>query len=165
MSAKKQPPSPERLGLYRKIEIGRKQLPEMANDDFFRDWLQDNYGQRSRTALSVPQLVRVVDEFARLGALYTSGGSNKERRPHVRPDWMEIPADAAFAREKREICQIWRKLGYSLTSLETRVKRQLKTPSLLWVKDGAAISRLLTDLQKRERAFDKKRAAVCEAED
>ena len=159
MSAKKKPITPERLGLYKKIEIGRDQLPEMDDDTFFRDWLENNYGKRSRTDLSVPQLVRVVDAFAKMGAVFTSGGTNKKSKPHVRPDWMEIPEGTANAPMKREICAIWRKLGYSMTSLETRVKREFGVPTLLWLHDEKKLSILLTDLQKREKAFDKKRAA------
>lgn len=159
MSAKKAKISPERLGLYRKIEIARDQLQEMDDDTYFRDWLEQHYGKRSRTDLSVPQLVRVVNDFASMGAVFTSGGTNKKIKPHVRPDWMEIPENTPNAPMKRQICQIWRKLGYSMTSLETRVKREFGTHTLLWLHDEKKLSALLTDLQKREKAFDKKRAA------
>lgn len=156
--------SKERLGLYGKIEIGRKQLPEMDDDAYFADWLEDNLGKRSRTELSVPQLSRVVDMFTTMGAVFTSKQaaprerSNSKKTPHARPDWIEIPDTVPHAKEKRQICQIWRKLGYSLTSLETRVKRQFKQPSIMWIHDEKQLSRLLTDLQKRERTFDAKRA-------
>ena len=157
--------TPERLGMYRKIEIGRKQLPEMGDDDFFRDWLDKNFGKRSRTELSGAELSRVVDLFTGLGAVFVSKKAapkkrtNNKQTPHARPDWIEVPENVPCAKEKREICAIWRKLGYSMTSLETRIKRQFGQPTIMWVHDKVKISALLSDLQKRERAFDKKQAA------
>ena len=162
---KKFPMTPERVGLYRKIEIGRKQLPEMSDDDFFRDWLERNFGKRSRTHLSVTELSRVADMFVGLGAVFVSKKAapkkrtNNKQTPQARPDWIEIPENVLHAKEKREICAIWRKLGYSMTSLETRIKRQFGQPTIMWVHDIKKLSVLLTDLQKREKAFDKKRAA------
>ena len=149
---------PKRLGLYKKIEIGRNQLPEMDDDEYFRDWLESNYKARSRTKLSNAQLARVVDMFSEMGAVFTSGGTAKKRKPHARPDWIEIPEGVCHAQEKRAICAIWKKLGYSMTSLNTRVEREFKAPNLLWLHDIDKLARLLSDLQKREKAFDKKQA-------
>lgn len=162
---KKYPATPERIGLYRKIEIGRGQLPEMGDDDFFRDWLENNFGKRSRTELSGPELSRVVGLFTGLGAVFVSKKAapkkrtNNKQTPQARPDWIEVPENVHFAKEKRAICAIWRKLGYSMTSLETRIKRQFGQLTIMWVHDKEKLSVLLTDLQKRERAFEKKRAA------
>ena len=64
----------------------------------------------------------------------------------------------AFAEEKRQILAIWRKLGYSMSSLDTRVKRAFGVPVFVWLKDRGQISALLTDLQRREKAFERKRA-------
>ena len=63
-----------------------------------------------------------------------------------------------YAREKRQILAIWRKLGYSMTSLDTRVKRAFGVHCFVWLQNGEQISTLLSDLQRREKAFEKKRA-------
>lgn len=147
---------PLRFALYKKIEVGRKQVPEMADEDFFRDWLESNFGQRSRTKLSINQLSRVIDMLAKAGAEYTSRGTNKKTRGHVRPDFLTVPESDSHAQQKKAICAIWKKLGYSMTSLETRVKREFGVASFAWLQDGAKIDRLLTDLQRREKAFEKK---------
>ena len=64
---------------YTKVEIARKQLPGMDDDDVFRAWLADHfYGKRSRKDLSDQEL-KLVDLMARLGARYTSKTSNKRR--------------------------------------------------------------------------------------
>lgn len=64
-----------RLGLYRKIEIARKQLPDMT-EEAFRDLLLDEFGVSSRKDMSVRELSRLVDIFARRGVVFV-----EPRRP------------------------------------------------------------------------------------
>lgn len=148
-----------RLGLYRKIEIARKQLPDM-DEEAFRDRLRNEYGVSSRKEMSVSQLSRLVHDFAREGVVFTAPAKakNKEVRPHSRPDWVEITDSMEYAPEKRQILAIWRKLGYSMNSLDTRVKRAFGVPLFVWMKDREQLSTLLSDLQRRERTFDRKKA-------
>lgn len=148
-----------RLGLYRKIEIARKQLPDM-DEEAFRDRLRNDYGVSSRKEMSVSQLSRLVHDFAREGVVFTAPAKakNKEVRPHSRPDWIEITDSMEYAPEKRMIAAIWRKLGYSMNSLDTRVKKAFGVPLFVWMKDRDQLSTLLSDLQRRERAFDRKKA-------
>ncbi|WP_302548892.1 regulatory protein GemA [uncultured Desulfovibrio sp.] len=147
---------PMRLGLYRKIEIARKQLPAM-DEDAFRALLQNEFGVRSRKEMNTHELSRLVHLFAEMGVEYTAPARarNKAVKPHARPDWIEITDSMPHAREKRAILAIWRKLGYSMTSLDTRVKREFGAEIFVWLQDGAAVSRLLTDLQRREKAFER----------
>lgn len=58
-----------RPGLYRKIEIARKQLPDMT-EEAFRDLLLDEFGVSSRKDMSVRELSRLVDIFARRGVVF-----------------------------------------------------------------------------------------------
>ena len=148
-----------RLGLYRKIEIARKQLPDM-DEEAFRERLRNEYGVSSRKDMSVSQLSRLVHDFAREGVVFTAPAKakNKEVRPHSRPDWVEITDSMEYAPEKRQILAIWRKLGYSMNSLDTRVKRAFGVPLFVWMKDREQLSTLLSDLQRRERTFDRKKA-------
>ena len=62
-----------------------------------------------------------------------------------------------YAAEKRQILAIWRKLGYSMNSLDTRVKRAFGVPVFVWVQSRDQLSTLLSDLQRREKAFDRKK--------
>ena len=148
-----------RLGLYRKIEIARKQLPDM-DEEAFRDRLRNDYGVSSRKEMSVSQLSRLVHDFAREGVVFTAPAKakNKEVRPHSRPDWIEITDSMDYAPEKRQILAIWRKLGYSMSSLDTRVRRAFGVQLFVWMKDREQLSTLLSDLQRRERTFDRKKA-------
>ena len=147
-----------RLGLYRKIEIARKQLPHM-DEEAFRALLRSEFGVESRKDMPIHQLSRLVQFFAaQYGVKYTAP-QNRNRRvtPLSRPDWIEITDTMPFAAEKRQILAIWRKLGYSMTSLDTRVKRAFGVPYFVWLQNGDQVSTLLSDLQRREKAFDKKR--------
>ena len=103
-----------RLGLYRKIEIARKQLPAM-DEEAFRALLRSEFGVSSRKDMSVNQLSRLVQHFAAVhGVTYTAPAQSRNPRvtPHGRPDFIEITD-----------------------------------------------STLLSDLQRREKAFEKKRKA------
>ena len=60
-----------RLGLYRKIEIARKQLPDM-DEVAFRALLLSEFGVQSRKEMSVNQLSRLVQHFAGLGVTFTA---------------------------------------------------------------------------------------------
>lgn len=154
-----------RLGLYRKIEIARKQLPDM-DEVAFRALLLSEFGVQSRKDMSVNQLSRLVQHFAGLGVTFTAPNKSKktETRALSRTDWVEITDSMPYAAEKRQIAAIWRKLGYSLTSLDTRVQRAFGCHCFAWLKNGEQISILLSDLQRRERAFMKKKAqdGACE---
>ena len=150
-----------RLGLYRKIEIARKQLPAM-DEEAFRALLRSEFGVSSRKYMSVNQLSRLVQHFAAVhGVTYTAPAKSRNPRvtPHGRPDFIEITDSMPYAREKRQILAIWRRLGYSMTSLDTRCKRAFGVPVFVWMQNGEQIATLLSDLQRREKAFEKKRKA------
>lgn len=46
-----------------------------------------------------------------------------------------------------------------MTSLNTRCKRAFGVELFVWMQNGKQISTLLSDLQRREKAFDKKQKA------
>ena len=149
-----------RLGLYRKIEIARKQLPAM-DEEAFRALLRSEFGVSSRKDMSVNQLSRLVQHFAAVhGVTYTAPAKSRNPRvtPHGRPDFIEITDSMPYAREKRQILAIWRRLGYSMTSLDTRCKRAFGVPVFVWMQNGEQIATLLSDLQRREKSFDRKKA-------
>lgn len=151
-----------RLGLYRKIEVARKQLPDM-DEEAFRALLRSEYGVASRKDMSVNQLSRLVHYFAtEFGVKYTAPAKSRNNSvtPHGRPDFIEITDSMPYAAEKRQILAIWRKLGYSMSSLDTRVKRAFGVHCFVWLQDGEKIGILLSDLQRREKSFDRKSCPV-----
>lgn len=144
-----------RLGLYRKIEVARKQLPDM-DEVAFRSLLRAEFGVESRKDMTVNQLSRLVQHFATIGVKYRAPAKSRNNSvtPHGRPDFIEITDSMPYAREKREILAIWRKLGYSMSSIDTRVRRAFGVHCFVWLQDGEKIRTLLCDLQRREKVFD-----------
>lgn len=150
-----------RLGLYRKIEVARKQLPDM-DEDAFRFLLRTEFGVESRRDMTVNQLSRLVHYFAEhLGVKYTAPPKSRNRKstPHGRPDFIEITDSMPYAAQKRQILAIWKKLGYSMTNLDTRVKRAFGVELFVWLHDGEKIRTLLSDLQRREKSLERRQAA------
>lgn len=149
----------DRRPLYAKIAIARKQLPHL-DEEAYRALLKKEFGKESAKELNWYQLERLLTVLARLGAHFESRGSNTKVTAKARPDWISVPDDAPHASLKRQILAIWKKLGYSMTSLETRVQRQFGLATFAWVHDYEKLTALLTDLQKRERAADNKHGAT-----
>lgn len=145
-----------RRPLYAKIAIARKQLPHL-DEDGYRALLKKEFGKESSKDLNWYQLEKLIQLLAGLGAHFENKGSNRKVTAKARPDYISVPDAAPHASLKRQILAIWKKLGYSMTSLETRVQRQFGTHTFAWVHDHEKLTALLTDLQKRERSFDKKR--------
>ena len=148
-----------RRPLYAKIAIARKPLPHL-DEDAYRELLKKEFGKESAKELNWYQLDRLVHVLATLGASFESKSGNRKVTVKARPDWISVPDDAPHASLKRQILAIWKKLGYSMASLETRIRRQFGTHTFAWVHDHEKLTALLTDLQKRERAFDKKRGTA-----
>ena len=73
-----------RLGLYRKIEVARKQLPYM-DEDAFRGLLRSEFGVESRKDMSVSQLSRLAHHFARLGVEYKAPSKIRRIRKRATP--------------------------------------------------------------------------------
>ncbi len=153
-----------RIKLYRKIEVGRKQLAYMQDEDVFRDFLRENIGKHSRKDMTVKELERLVSLLGGAGATFTAPAKKRAAkktdekviRGGERSDFLQLTSDMPFYKEKRQMLAIWRKLGYNLASLDTRVKRAFGVDAFVWLKEGEHIRTLLSDLQRREKAFDKK---------
>lgn len=144
--------------LYAKIAIARKQLPNL-DEAAYRALLDNMFGVLSAKDLNFTQLSRLVEHFASLGASFTHATAKaksktaKPPKPHARSDYYSLANDQ-FGPTKRMICAIWHKLGYDMTSLDTRCQREFAVESFAWLRDFKQLKRLLTDLQRREKAHD-----------
>lgn len=160
-----------RKPLYAKISIAKKQLG--MDEETYRDMLFDLYTCRSAKALTDNQLKMLVHRLEELGATFTSktppkktsqGGASAAAtrpylvKPHSSTAWLDITDSMEHAPMKRQICAIWKKLGYSMNSLDTRVKRSFNVDCFVWMQSFDNLSTLLSDLQRREKAFDRKKA-------
>jgi hypothetical protein len=124
-------------------------------DDAYRAMLHARYGVESSGKLAMGKLVDLVKHFEKLGWVPKRGAASPRRAAK----WVEVRDSDPHAGQKRQILAIWKKLGYGMASLDTRVARGFGVESFAWLHDEKMISTLLTDLQARERAFDRKAAA------
>ena len=148
-----------RRPLYAKIAIARKQLPHL-DEDAYRELLKKEFGKESAKDLNWYQLEKLVHVLATLGASFESRGSSRKVTAEARPDWISVPDDAPHASIKApDFGDLGRSSATAWPDLETRIRRQFGTHTFAWVHDHEKFTALLTDLQKRERAFDKKGAA------
>lgn len=136
-----------------KIAMGRKQLG--LDEDTYRAMLEAVTGHTSTKECSDGQLARVIDHLANKGAVFTSGtgkprdaGEYKAKAAQRRSDFYEIP-DGPHAAQKRKLCALWKELGYDMTSLDTRVKRQCGIDAFRWCNDPDFLQTLGRDLEKR----------------
>ena len=143
-----------RIQLYRKIEVGRKQIPFLRDDDNFRNMLWDKFGVESRKSMDIIQLKRLVFHLQELGAVFTTPAKKQTEKSNY--EWVEITDSMFMPKEKRQILAIWRKLGYTLNALNTRCNRTFNVPVFTWLKDADQIRTLLNDLQRREKAFERR---------
>jgi hypothetical protein len=67
----------DREALYAKVEIARKRLIGMEDDEIFHDWLEKFFWVRSQRDLSFQQLKRLVDLLGRMGA--RNAGQKREK--------------------------------------------------------------------------------------
>lgn len=147
-----------RNAVYAKIAIARKQLA--LDEDIYRELLLNKFNKNSAKELSDKELTALLRHFTECGVQFVSKNSKKRTNStvtaHSRPDWINITPSMPFYSQKRQILAIWKKLGYSMSSLDTRVQREFNCYSFVWLRDEKSIIALLTDLQKREAAFEKK---------
>lgn len=156
-----------RNAMLAKIAWGRKQMRYMDEDEPWRNMLAQVTGERRASKMSDKQLARVIDHMARCGVVFTSAKSKSTGKPYKfkaaqrRSDFYEIP-DGPYARQKRLICAMWNKLGYDMTSLDTRIKRQCGLESFHFCNDPDYLQTLGRDLEKRLYRKQKKEDGAVE---
>lgn len=157
-----------RNAIYAKIAIARKQLAHM-DEDSYRALLERETGKRSAKECTIQQLGHVIHSLEKLGATFSAGkkksprsqgSQSPEKRTARRTDFIEITDSMPYAREKRQILAIWRKLGYSMSSLDTRVKRAFGVHAFVWLQDGDHVRTLLNDLVRRENTRPRTKAST-----
>jgi len=163
--------SAEWHGLNKKIRWGRTQIPAFGDEETWRDMLESVGGSRSLGDMNARNMAKVVDHMAREYKLEFSSVKNK--RPAEKPykakaagrrsDFYEIPDGTPRAEQKRVICSLWQRLGYDMTSLDTRVKRQFGVDVLLWLHDENALNTLIRDLNGRLARKERQAAQACQA--
>ena len=139
-----------RKGLIQKVKIGQKQLG--ISDGSYRDMLEDKYGVRSCTELTVRQLSDLLNHYIRLGWVGPSKTKGRPKNDKGATRYISVPDTDPHALQKRKILAMWKALGWSLDGLKTRLRKQFGVEDILWLHDQAALQTLGRDLAKRCKA-------------
>lgn len=136
-----------RRSLLAKVHIAKKQLG--MDDETYRQMLQDRFDVESARKLPFRQLLQLVRHMETLGAQFTKPGT---RALKPKKDFYEIPAGTAYADQKRWIATMWHALGWKMSGLDVRAKKQFGVEKFVWLNDQAALQTLAKDLMNRCRA-------------
>ncbi|WP_173012740.1 regulatory protein GemA [Niveispirillum sp. SYP-B3756] len=94
----KRPPIPaesQRARAIRAIQSRRRQIPALAEDDTWRDFIERATGLRSLRSMPVPFLAQVLDALAAAGASAGPGRSGDRQLAKLRAEWISLHEEGA----------------------------------------------------------------------
>lgn len=130
-----------------KIHMGKKQLG--LDDETYRAMLNDMFGVTTAAKLNFKQRYRLMRHMEERGAVFAS-----KSKPTAKPteDFYVIPDGAPHVQQKRYILALWKKLGWKMSGIDTRMKKQFGVESFIWLKDQASLQTITKDLVSRCQA-------------
>lgn len=127
-----------------KIHIAKKELA--LSEEAYRDILWLNFKVESAKELTEQQAQELINLFKAKGWVPKVDGPRGQRKSEGQ--FIEIKPGPA-ARQQRKVLALWHELGYDMTKLHTRVKKQFGVDRFEWLEDGQALHILITDLEHR----------------
>jgi phage gp16-like protein len=140
-------PAESRRSLLAKVHIAKKQLG--MSDDDYRQMLLDRFDVDSSAKLPFLKLNELVRHFEALGVTFTSSRNRASQR---RANFYEVPDGVSYARQKRMIAAMWRGLGWKMSGLDVRARKQFGVEKFVWIKEQEHLQTLAKDLLTRCRA-------------
>ena len=137
-----------------KIHMGKKQLG--LDDETYRVMLDEMFGVTSAGKLNSKQRYRLIRHMEERGAVFVS---KNEKNSHAQTkkvqrtknDFYAIPDGVPFVSQKRYLLVLWKKLGWKLSGVDTRMKRQYGIESLAWIGEQYQMQTVLNDVINRCR--------------
>ncbi|MBU1002770.1 MAG: regulatory protein GemA [Proteobacteria bacterium] len=130
-----------------RIHMGKKQLG--MDDIGYRDMLFRLFDKDSSAKLNAKERWRLILRLEELGASFTHKGATSVSKP--KNDFYEIPDGTSHARQKRYVAALWKSLGYKMSGLDVRAKKQFGVDKFLWLDDEAAVGTMARDLYSRAK--------------
>ena len=127
----------ERNRLLAKVHIAKKDLG--LDDDVYRELLDNMFGRRSAADLSTNDLFRLLRHFRSCGW----------RQKPSRSGWMDLPAGISMEAQKRYVAALWGALGYKMSGLDYRCKKQFGVDRFMWLANREHLMTLAKDLVNR----------------
>lgn len=127
------PPTPEesqRARAIRAIQARRRQIPALAEEETWRDFVERTTGLRSLRHMSVPFLGHILDALAAAGASTGPGRSGDRQLGKLRALWIGLHEEEATLNASDDALMGWagRQLGRPvdrLDNLSSADKRRL----------------------------------------
>lgn len=138
-----------RRGLLAKVHCAKKDLA--MDDATYRTILARLFGVESSKGLNVIQLAILVNHFISSGWKGPTPPAARPRKPAGNKNFIEIPDSDPNAAIKRRILAMWRELGWKVSGIHARCKKQFGVESFLWLKDMNHLQTLSKDLETRCR--------------
>jgi hypothetical protein len=127
-----------------RIHIAKKELA--LTEEAYRDILQFNFQVKSARELSEQQAMELIKLFKAKGWTPKTGDQSRQRKKDGQ--FIEVKPGPA-ARQQRKVLALWHELGYDMTKLHARVKKQFGVDRFEWLEDNKALHVLITDLEHR----------------
>lgn len=124
--------------------MGKKQLG--LDDDTYRAMLNDMFGKTSAGKLDFRQRYRLIKHMEERGVQFTSK-SKSSGKP--KEDFYVIPDNVPHVDQKRYILALWKELGWKMSGIDTRMKKQFGVEKFLWCNDQQALQTIAKDLINR----------------
>jgi len=127
-----------------RIHIAKKELA--LTEEAYRDILWINFRVGSARELTEQQALELINLFKAKGWVPKVGGPWGQRKSEGQ--FIEIKPGPA-AKQQRKVLALWHELGYDMTKLHARVKKQFGVDRFEWLEDNKALHILITDLEHR----------------
>lgn len=131
-------------GLIRKVKWAQRNRG--MSDDEYRTMLYDRYQVESSTKLSIQDLEDLISHFEKLGVEFHDSGRRSRKK---NPNFYEVPDGTHYPRQKRYIVALWNALGWKISGLDVRAKKQFGVDSFLWIEKQSHLQTLAKDLINR----------------
>lgn len=141
--------SAQRKGMMIKVHCARRDL--VMDDATYRTILGRLFGVESSKDLNVHQLATLLNHFVSLGWQGPTPPAARPRKPAGNKNFVEIPDSDPNAAIKRRILAMWNELGWKMSGIHARCKKQFGVESFLWLKDMDHLQTLSKDLENRIR--------------
>lgn len=146
--------------LITKVAIARKQIG--IDEEAYRALLERRYAATSSTKLNIKQLSELLNLFeTKYGwkpkpAKVKKSTKTQQNGAGYQGEFVEISDRDPLAKQKRYALALAKLLGWKLSGLNTRCKKQFKVERFEWLSKQADMQVLLKDMQKRckDRGID-----------
>lgn len=136
--------------LIQKVKIAQKQIG--IPDDDYRELLENSYGVESCTKLTMQQLNGLIHHFQNHYGWKAKSVSKKPKsgiNVGYQGDYIKIDDSDPLAQQKRYALVLAKNLGWKLSGLDTRCKKQFHVERFVWIKKQIHMQTLIKDMINR----------------